>query len=207
MNGSEITLAVLAGGKGTRMGRPKSLLQLGGRPILEYLLDRWQWAGPKILVTSPGLEHPPAWERFDREVVDEVADQGPLRGVLTALENSKSLITLAVTVDMPHISGEQLQWLAQMSRGRQDLVGMMCRRGDHGTASIEPFPSIFSAAAAQQLRQRLAAGQLSVMKLLDDPGFAAVDAPSGWDRRTWLNLNRIEDLRAFAGESTSTETP
>src|SRR6478609_398221 len=45
----QITLAILAGGRGSRMGKPKSHLRLHGRPILEYLLQRLAWPGPKLL--------------------------------------------------------------------------------------------------------------------------------------------------------------
>src|SRR4051794_29684613 len=83
-----ITLAILAGGAGSRMGGPKSNLTLHGRPILDYLLDRFSWPGPTLLITSPGREHPPGHTRFSAEAVDPVPDQGPLRGILTALQHA-----------------------------------------------------------------------------------------------------------------------
>ena len=42
---SDVTLAILAGGAGSRMGMPKGQLILNGRPILEYLLDHLDWPG------------------------------------------------------------------------------------------------------------------------------------------------------------------
>ena len=42
-----------------------------------------------MLVTAPGFERPPGFERFGREVVDPIAGIGPLRGVLTAIEHRK----------------------------------------------------------------------------------------------------------------------
>src|SRR3954467_6767125 len=82
------TLVILAGGAGSRMGKPKGGLLIDDRPILEYLLDRFRWPGPTLLVTAPGREHPPGCQRFDLEAVDPVSDAGPLRGILTALENA-----------------------------------------------------------------------------------------------------------------------
>ena len=35
----DVTLAVLAGGRGTRMGGPKGTLILGGKPILQHVVD------------------------------------------------------------------------------------------------------------------------------------------------------------------------
>src|SRR6195952_3674281 len=103
MSLKQTTLAVLAGGESTRMGEPKAALRVGGKPILQYLIERFAWPGPTLLVTAPGRERPPGWERFDREVPDPVAGAGPLRGVMTALEAIKTPFVAVVTVDMPGI--------------------------------------------------------------------------------------------------------
>src|SRR5256885_5263746 len=108
-----VTLALLAGGKGSRMGGPKGSLEVRGEPILEYLLDRFAWRGETMLVTAPGIARPRGAERFDREVVDPVAGLGPLRGVLTALENATTEIVVVATVDMPGVGREQLLWVAR----------------------------------------------------------------------------------------------
>ena len=63
---TQTTLAILAGGEGSRMGQPKAELRIGARPILSYLLDRFLWAGPTILVTAPGRKRPPGATGFDR---------------------------------------------------------------------------------------------------------------------------------------------
>ena len=91
----DVTLAVLAGGEGSRMGRPKGELLVRGRPILVHLVEQLAWRGPTLLVTAPGRERPAGGERFDREVVDAVAGEGPLRGLLTALEAATTEIVLS----------------------------------------------------------------------------------------------------------------
>src|ERR1700722_14126455 len=93
---SQISLAVIAGGKGERMGLPKSHLKYKEQPILKWLLRQIQWPGPTLLVTAPGVAHPPAAELFDREAVDPVDGLGPLRGLLTALEQSSTPIVAAI---------------------------------------------------------------------------------------------------------------
>src|SRR5690348_14005110 len=100
---AETTLAILAGGAGTRMGGPKSALVVRGKPILGYLLDQLRWPGPTMLVTAPGCEQPLGANRFDREVRDPVAGLGPLRGVLTALQNASTDIVVVSTVDAPNV--------------------------------------------------------------------------------------------------------
>src|SRR5439155_7528658 len=126
-----VTLAILAGGEGSRMGKPKAELLLGGKPILEFLLDRFAWGGPTMLVTAPRREHPPGWERFTLEAVDPVADLGPLRGVLTALNNATTKLVVMTTVDMPGVRQSQLVWLIEQIRERPNAPALMVRRGTH----------------------------------------------------------------------------
>ena len=193
---SSVTLAILAGGQGSRMGGPKGEIRIVGRPILEYLLKRFSWPGPTLLVTAPGREHPQAWEKFDREVVDPVPDQGPLRGILTALENLKTPMLLVATVDMPGIQTAQLIWLLDEMRKSADRLGLMLRRSAH-VATVEPFPSIFCADARETISRRIQAGKLSVQKLIEENGFETIPAPASWDSRTWANLNVPADLKNF----------
>src|SRR3954471_1425448 len=108
MNEAEVTLAILAGGRGERMGKPKGLLRVGDQPILTCLLKRFSWRGPTMLVTSPGRERPPGAEDFDLEVADPIEGKGPVRGVLTALENSTTENLIVASVDMPLVGREQL---------------------------------------------------------------------------------------------------
>jgi molybdopterin-guanine dinucleotide biosynthesis protein A len=198
---NEITLAILAGGEGSRMGKPKGELLVGDRPILGYLLDRFGWSGPTLLVTAPGREHPPGWERFDAEAVDPVGDLGPLRGVLTALENSTTPQVLIATVDMPELNATVFRWLVEQLDARPDAVALMTRRAEQ----IEPFPSIYRTTAAPLLRARLDAGELSVHGLSRQAAMTVLAAPSEWGDAVWTNLNHPSDLADFTRRSSRSD--
>src|SRR5688500_10566664 len=107
----DVTLALLAGGEASRMGRPKGELKIAGRPVLAYLLDTFAWPGPTLLITAPGREHPPGWRRFTGECVDPLPAHGPLRGVLTALEHATTELLAVAAVDMPAVRAAHLAWL------------------------------------------------------------------------------------------------
>ena len=190
-----ITLAILAGGLGVRMGRPKSHLTVAGRPILWHLLDRLDWAGRTLLVTAPGVERPPGFERFTAEVVDAVPGEGPLRGMLTALEAAAGESIVVATVDMPNVGGRQLDWLGERLAGLGHAAAAVAARRPGG--EVEPFPCALGPGAAGVIRELLAGGRRSVRGFFDDPRTAVVDAPTDWPGGTWVNLNRPEDLDAF----------
>jgi molybdopterin-guanine dinucleotide biosynthesis protein A len=192
------TLAVLAGGEGRRMGGPKSVLALDGRPILKRLLDHLDWPGPTLLVTAPGREHPPGWRRFTNEVTDPVAGQGPLRGILTALQNASTDEVVVLPVDMPNIATAPLAWLAARLRENPIAAAVMIERRRPASRRIEPLPAAFRATAAETIvRARLRDRQLALHLLADNSEIVVVPAPSDWTEDFWTNLNTPSDLSTY----------
>lgn len=196
---AQITLAILAGGEGTRMRRPKAWLAVAGEPILRFLLRRFGWPGPTLLVTAPGSEGPPGREGFERAVSDPIRGMGPLRGILTTLEHCNTPLLAVATVDMPGITGEHLRWLADALTLRPNALGLMSfRTVPGGVPRLEPFPCLLRISARASLQFHLDAGHRSVRSLVSLPGWVTVDTPAEWDARVWTNLNHPADLDAFA---------
>jgi molybdopterin-guanine dinucleotide biosynthesis protein A len=191
---TQTTLAILAGGEGSRMGRPKAELRVAGKPILAYLLERFAWSGPTILVTAPGRERPPGAEEFDREVSDPVTGEGPLRGVLTALEATSTDILVVASCDMPMIEPRQLHWLAERLAAEPAATPVMLMK--HG-ASVEPLPLGIRRDTLNLLRAHVTAGNRSLRSLGEIRGARTVAAPDDWPATTWTNLNTPADLAAF----------
>ena len=175
------------------MGFPKGELRLHGRAILPVLLDQFAWRGPTLLVTAPGREHPTGWEGFAREVVDPSAGQGPLRGLLTALENARTPIVVVTAVDMPGVTGQQLAWVADALGDRAGALGLMPRQA----GQVQPFPSAYRVEAAGTVSQLLGMNRRSLYRLTEDPAFVAVDAPAEWGADVWTNLNSPADVKAL----------
>jgi molybdenum cofactor guanylyltransferase len=190
-----VTLAILAGGESSRMGRSKATLEIRGRPFLEFLLERLRWAGPTLLITAPGREHPPGTHLFTREAVDPTANEGPLRGLLTAMEHCLTPLLAVMPVDMPNLGPAQFAWLAD--RLGRDGLGVMTSRTVGGEPQIEPFPSVFSVRARAQVESHFATGARSLYSLSKVEGIEVVDAPGGWGEETWTNLNTPGEFEAF----------
>ena len=94
---------VLAGGRSSRMGRPKALLDWHGLPAVAHAVEvvREGVAGGAVLVVrAPGQELPP----IDAIVVDDaVAHGGPLAALLAGLEalEGRAEVAFACGVDTP----------------------------------------------------------------------------------------------------------
>ena len=105
-----------------------------------------------------GREHPPGCEKFSIEVTDPQA-QGPLRGILTGLENLMAPIVVVITVDMPGVRIEQVRWLVDHLAKQPQTLGIMCRRMGESCDCVEPFPSIYRREGARRSRNAFQAAR------------------------------------------------
>jgi len=107
---------VLAGGKSRRMGRDKSTLQFRDRSLLEHMVQLLSTVANPVRVVGRGA------------LFDRIPDSGPLGGILTALETSKSPMNLMVAVDLPLLSPEFLKWFAsRLTRSVYTVVACQVR--------------------------------------------------------------------------------
>jgi molybdenum cofactor guanylyltransferase len=95
---------VLAGGRSSRMGRPKELLEWRGVPLLAHVVDviAAGTGGPVVVVRAVGQLLPPL--PGDVEIVeDELPGQGVLAGIARGLRHLAGSVEVAYAsaVDMP----------------------------------------------------------------------------------------------------------
>jgi molybdopterin-guanine dinucleotide biosynthesis protein A len=143
-------VAVLAGGASRRMGAPKSLAVLHGRPLLERPLAAAALAGLEAVVVAKPDTPLPA---LAVEVWHEPAEpRHPLAGLVAALERAGRPV-IAVACDQPWVSATLLERLASAAGGR-DGVRAVALRVD---GELEPLPARYAPEALPQLRAALAA--------------------------------------------------
>jgi molybdopterin-guanine dinucleotide biosynthesis protein A len=106
----EVLGAILAGGRGARLGRPKPTAQLGGRTLLEHPLAALRAAGLETAVVAKlDTPLPPIEGAVWREPAEPVH---PLLGIVTALERSGGRAILACACDLPFVTPELASWVA-----------------------------------------------------------------------------------------------
>jgi molybdenum cofactor guanylyltransferase len=189
----DVSLAILAGGRGRRLGGlPKGLLLRDGRPLLAHLLALSPKFAEVLLVTS---ESTPYRGFPVRMVADVISDRGAPGGVHAALVHAATPWVLVVAADMPFVTGVVVEvLLAQRSEG-VDAVGfevdgrlqplLACYRTSLATAwgaALDAGPSFFT--LWQTVRSRVLPQQALAQV---DPGCRAV-----------LSVNTAEDARALS---------
>jgi len=189
---------ILAGGQSRRFGGgDKGFADLDGRPVLSHVIERFRpQVGRLILNANGDLSR---FATFGLEVVAdrEIPGQGPLSGILTALEWAKRhapdcTAVATVSTDVPFLALNLIQRL-EAERGDRVAIAVSAGRR-HPTIAIWPLTSREAVADALQR------GALSVDALAAELNAVAVPFPMGEiDGVTidpFFNVNRPEDLVA-----------
>ena len=189
---------ILAGGQSRRFGGgDKGFADLDGRPVLSHVIERFRpQVGRLILNANGDLSR---FATFGLEVVAdrEIPGQGPLSGILTALEWAKRhapdcTAVATVSTDVPFLAPNLIQRL-EAERGDRVAIAVSAGRR-HPTIAIWPLTSREAVADALQR------GALSVDALAAELNAVAVPFPMGEiDGVTidpFFNVNRPEDLVA-----------
>jgi molybdenum cofactor guanylyltransferase len=137
--------AVLAGGRGSRLGGAKATALLAGRPLLSYSLGALAAAGlERCVVAKAGSEL--AELSGVSLLLEPEAPRHPLCGVVAALRGAGGRAVLAVPCDMPLL---EPALLAVMASAPQPLV-VPSRRG-----RIQPLPGRYAPALLPALEAAL----------------------------------------------------
>jgi molybdenum cofactor guanylyltransferase len=125
MHAARAIVAVLAGGRGRRLGGAKATVELAGRPLVCHALDAARDSGlESVVVAKPGTRLPVLAERVLREPAEPTH---PLCGVLAALdfaaENSPPADVVLCACDMPFLTGPLVRWLGELEGAAMAHVG------------------------------------------------------------------------------------
>lgn len=150
-----ISLAIQAGGRSSRMGEDKALKPFLGRPLIQHVRDRVASIADEILVTTNQTSQ----YAFlgVRLVPDLLPGNGSIGGLYTALACASFPIVAVVACDMPFASASLLQAAANiLVRESADVV---IPRSEGGLETMHAvyrratcLPVVLSAIRSNQLR-------------------------------------------------------
>lgn len=187
-NSGNLVGVVLAGGASRRMGRDKALVDVAGRPMLDWVADALGAVTTQIVVAG---ERRPRWADRLRFIEDHGAPRrGPLAGLVAVMEHvdARSLL-LVVGVDQPWVRPSTIGEIATRFTG---LPVVPVPDGIRQT-TCAAYPANDLLVATRELN---AGG--SIQSMLDrtafDP-FTEADLEScGEDGRSWFSANTPDDV-------------
>lgn len=177
---------ILAGGKSQRMGTDKGLLPLNGKPFITHIYEAMKPIfGDNIVVVSSNE----AYDAFGyNRIEDLVSDKGPVGGLYTALKQSKTKFNLVLSVDIPLITTELVQWL--VDNHDDGYLVTQVQVGD----KVSPLVAVYDRALRTLLGEHMAGNQLKLRDVIAEVNPQTLIIPEKWMDQL-QNINTEEDYK------------
>jgi molybdopterin-guanine dinucleotide biosynthesis protein A len=131
-----ISGAVLAGGRSSRFGRDKALLEIDGQTLLQRTVGAVRAVTTDVIVLGPPER---ATQVDDVQVIgDEIPGIGPLGGIYSALRARPGNAMLVVAVDLPFLNAVLLQHLVALAPTADVVLPLVNGRGQQTHAVYGP---------------------------------------------------------------------
>lgn len=196
---------ILAGGRSSRIGKPKGLLPLAGRPLIFHMAHLLKTVGETPVIVGRQSEY----SGLGFQVIpDDRRNLGPLGGICTALRVASHDWSLIVGCDLPFLTRKWLEFLiAHALASPADVVIPLNERG------YEPLCAMYHRRAYGPISAALARGVRKITDGFSELALATI-APSEWKAfdprgRLFKNINTpadYEQARADAEAEAGKET-
>lgn len=186
----EIKVYILSGGKSSRMGTEKGLVELKGKSFISHLIDTVRTLTNDICIIANNSQY----SSFLIDVIpDIIQNKGPLAGIYTGLMNSSSDRNLFLSCDIPLINTETLQFLIEKSENCKGPA-IIVHNG-----KTEPLCGIYRKEQANAIHDLLDKNELSVMHALDNLNTQYVDISkeSFYHSEIFQNINTKQELESL----------
>ncbi|WP_339874998.1 molybdenum cofactor guanylyltransferase [uncultured Algoriphagus sp.] len=158
-NPENLTAYILCGGKSVRMQAEKGLVTYKGRPFIRWIIEAiMPITSNIILVTSNG-----DYSLVGLPMIEDVyADKGPVGGIFTALNHSKTELNLVLSCDIPKINTELLSKLTEESSINDSSVTFLSDgKNDY------PLIGVYKKTASKTFSDAISADKLKLCSLVN----------------------------------------
>ncbi len=197
-----ISVVVLAGGQGRRLGLDKALLEVQGQPLLVRTVQTLAVLSDDVLVVANDPSRYEALRLPARLVADEQSGMGALMGLLSGLKAARHSYALAVACDMPFLSLPLLRHMVTLVEGQDVVIPRL-------DGMLEPLHAIYGKSCLpfmarlleHKCRQIIAFFREVKVRYVDehevdrlDPlhlSFVNVNTPGDWERVQTLLAQQV----------------
>jgi molybdopterin-guanine dinucleotide biosynthesis protein A len=180
-----ITGIILAGGKSSRMGTDKGFLKLNGKTFVQHSIDALTPLVSKIIIVS---DH----EKYDslgyQRITDTVKNAGPISGILSGLEASKTNYNFILSCDIPLITTAVLKQLLSAYSPDKTII-----QAESNGKSM-PLIAFYKTQVKQVFKHYLEQNERRLRVVVKACQFKTVPLNDNQKRAT-LNINTKEELK------------
>lgn len=188
MTKDRITGIVLAGGRSSRMGSDKGLVQLEGKKFIEHVLVALIPNVNEVIIVANNANY----NTFGCKVVEDIIKNcGPLGGIYTGLMNSNTENTIIVSCDIPFINSGLIQYIIK-NAGKAD-ISVPVHKGN-----IEPLCAIYTKRTTDKLYNLIMSKELKIQNVLRHfltREIYITTRQKFYNDKLFVNINTPEELK------------
>ena len=203
---------VLAGGHSSRLGRDKALVELGGRPLVEYAVSKVRRVCAEVHILAGAEGEHASLAQYAPLVHDLHPGCGPVGGFEAALAHSSREWNLFRPVDMPFLTTALLEDWVRATLGEESSGARIARftvdglpQGALALLHREVLPYVAAAIEGRRFkvfsvleeagRELAAKRELPVGTVFRNSGFSSKPGRVGATEHLWFaNVNTPEEL-------------
>lgn len=191
---SNFTVAIVAGGKSSRMGTDKSFVLLLGKPLIEHILERTAGLGQRATILI--ANQPDSYQHLGLPIfADVLRDKGALGGIYSALTYSETAYTLVLACDMPFVNPDLLRYMIALNEQDNGPYDVVAPRVDGHPQGLH---AVYSRNCLEPIRSRLDQDRLKVIGFYDQVRTRYLEpseyAPFDASGLSFQNVNTPDDL-------------
>lgn len=188
---TKYSIAIQAGGKSSRMGQDKGLIDFGGMALVAYIYQQIKGLSNDIFIVS---NSPEEYNAFGLPVYKDVyRNIGALGGIHTVLSSMKTDHALVLACDMPFVNRDVIEQLISYANNYDVVVPRIDPRG-----FVEPFKAVYGRTCLTEVEAAIQQGKRRVISFFDNVRVKYVDReelqPYDPDFQSFMNVNTPEDL-------------
>jgi molybdopterin-guanine dinucleotide biosynthesis protein A len=186
---ARLTVAIMAGGKSSRMGTDKSFVPFKGKLLIDHVISRTKAIGREQLIIT---NEQSKYASFGLPTFSDIyLEKGPLGGLHSALFHASNPHLLIVACDMPWLNRRLLEYMVTL---RHSADAVIPRWHDYP----EPLHAIYSKSCLEFVDRSLVKGNLKMTSFHKSIHVRFLDEEeiTRFDNRgiSFANLNTPEDL-------------
>lgn len=184
-----ISSIILAGGRSSRLGRNKALLELNGQVLIERIINRLEQVSDELIIVTNEVDQ---YEEFEANIISDVyPGKGALGGIYSGVKRASNPHSLVVACDMPFLNVSLLRYMQGLATPYDVVIPRVGQ-------STEALHAIYSKNCLPFIERQLLEGDLRIIHFFPNVrvGYVEQEEIEIFDPQhlSFFNINSEADL-------------
>ena len=188
---NNISAFILCGGKSSRMGTEKGLVNYNNQPFIQLVIDAIVPITTNIFLVTDNQEY----TDFNYPLVADVyKNKGPVGGIFSALDRSETENNLILSCDIPKISTNVIKnYLINNISDQNDVIFLSDDK------NIYPLIGIYNKSVKPKFSEAISSNRIKLLSLLNELNCQVIKV-NPRDFESLKNINTQDELEILEKE-------